>query len=311
MTVPLINFPIASIVDCLLSYLQWVFSNEEITPESYRWSENDRNSKIRISGTFVIDNEKPMSAPFIIVERGTFTFANQTINNLKSADANSMENAQFVDWANGQINIICGSGVASEATSIANFLAIMLQADRHGITKNSGFIRNLNYIGIGPEIPVVKDSEVRRWEVTLTLQVSLQMGWLKTSREPVLWNSAEFFMIKKPSEVFSAEGVSIAGADTLSDSTQNFGILETSDPKFIEQDLNRGWYYVRFVDNEQDQLYPVVEIVDNNTLRLQTHDENNDPIPWEAPESATELEYNLYWNTLHIHMELPTKEDEE
>lgn len=306
MTVPLVNFPIATVVDCLLSYLQYLFSNDEITPAAYRWDPNERNSKIKISGTFIIDNEKPMAAPFIVVERGSFNFANQTLDNLKSADSNSMENAKFVDWADGPINIICGSGTASEASSIANFLAIMFQSDRHGIIKNSGFIRNLNYIGIGPEIPVVKDSEVRRWEVTLTLQTSLQMGWLRTTRDPVLWNSAEFFMIKKPSEVFSENGETTEDADTLYDSTQNFGILSTSDPQFLENDLQNGWYYVRFRNNEQDQLYPVVEIVDNNTLRLQTHDDNNDPISWEAPESATGLEYDLYWNSLHVHMELPT-----
>lgn len=306
MTAQFTNFPIAAIVDCLLSYLQFVFTNDEITPEGYRWNEDDLVSKIRISSPFVIDNEKPMSAPFIVVERGSFEFANRIIDNQKSGSPNPMEEKTFVDWADGTVNIICGSGVAKEASNLANFLAVMFQGNRHGIIKNSHFIRNLNYIGIGPEIPVVKDSEVRRWEVTLSLRVSLQIGWLHALREPTLWESAAIYTEKVPEEAYSDQGETTLGQDTLVDSTKNFGFLESNDPKLIETELNKGWYYVRFRDNVNDQLYTIVEIVDSNTLRLQTHDENNNPVPWEAPATATEKEYDLLWNSLNIHMELPT-----
>ena len=306
MTASLINFPIAAISDCLLSYLQFIFSNDEITPDAYRWTEDDETSKIRISAPFVIDNEKPMSAPFIVVERGSFLFANQVMDNRKSGSPNTDEEKTFVDWADGTVNVICGSGVAPEASSLANFLAIMFQGNRHGIIKNSHFIRNLNYIGIGPEIPVVKDTEVRRWEVTLSLRVSLQMGWLHILREPTLWESAAIYSLANPEEAYSDSGVISVGLDTLVDSTKDFGYLETSDPKFIQTELEKGWYYVRFRDNAYDQLYTIVEIVDSNTLKLQTHDENNDPVAWAAPESATDLEYDLLWNSLNIHMELPT-----
>lgn len=306
MTVPLINFPIAAVVDVILSYLQFVFGNDEITPSEYLWTDDDRTSKIRISGPFVIDNEKPMSAPFVVVERGSFQFENKAIDNLKSSTANTFEEKTYVDWANGIVNIICGSGVASEASSLANFLAIMFQANRHGIIKNSHFIRNLNYIGIGPEIPVVKDTEVRRWEVTLTLSVSLQMGWMHVLREPTLWESAAIYSTKSPSEVYSSSGVVTQGSDTLVDATKSFGFLETDDPQLIQSEFNKGWYYIRFKDNAYDQLYTIVEIVDNNTLRLQTHDTDNNPVAWSSSESASDVEYDLLWNHLNIHMELPT-----
>ncbi len=305
------NLPIAAVVDCILSYLQFVFSNDEITPAEYRWvdegdGDGDRESRIRISAPFVIDNEKSMSAPFVVVERGAFMFENRVIDNLKSGSANAFEEKTFVDLANGPINVICGSGVASEASSLANFLAIIFQGNRHGIIKNSLFIRNLNYIGIGPEMPVVKDAEVRRWEVTLTLRVSLQMGWLHTLREPVLWESAAIYTSKLPVEAYSDEGVVSEGLDTLVDSTKDFGFLESSDPKLIETELDKGWYYIRFKDDEYKQLYTIVEIVDSNTLKLQTHDEDNNPVAWSAPASASDVEYDLLWNHLNIHMELPT-----
>jgi hypothetical protein len=313
MTVPLFNFPVAAITDVLLSYLQYVFSNDEITPANYRWVEDDettenrdgRSSKIRISAPFVIDNDKPQSAPFIVVERGAFGFANQLIDNSRGADPNTFENKKYVDWMDGTVNIICGSGVATEASSLANWLAIMLQADRHGIIKKSHFIRNLNYIGIGPEIPVIKDTEVRRWEVILSLRVSLQIGWLQVTREPILWKSAEFYATNSPPEVFSNKGATSLGSDLLVDTTQDFGHLEANNPYLIQREFDRGWYSVQFKANANKQLYTIVEIVDNNTLRLETHDVNGDPVAYSAPAGATDLEYDLLWNSLHIKMELP------
>ncbi len=306
MPVPLLNFPVSASVDCILSYLQWNFGNDELVPASYRWSDEDRDSKIRISAPFVIDNEKPMSAPFIVVERGTFTFANMTIDNLKSADANTFEGGKHVDWADGVINVICGSGVAGEASSLANYLAIMFQADRSGIIKNSKIFRNLNYMDIGPEIPVVKDSEVRRWEVILRLNTSIQIGWIRTTREPTLWTKAAVYEEGNPSASFSDSGSITLGTDTLTDTSQDFGHLSTNDPQLLQQEFDRGWYYIRFKNNANQQLYTITEIIDNNTLRLQTHDVNNDPVPWSAEETATDVEYDLLWNELHIHMELPT-----
>lgn len=308
MPAALINFPVSLISDCLLSYIQHLFTNPELTPASYRWSGNDRDGRIRISAPFSIDNEKPLSAPFIVVERGGFTFANQTIDNLKGADANSFENPSYADWADGIVSVICGSGVAPEASSIANFLAIMFQADRHEIKKTSRFIRKLNYIDIGPEMPVIKDVEVKRWEVTLRLFVSLNMQWIKTTREPVLWKKAAIYTLEDPPEVFSSNGIISEGESTLTDASKNFGFTDDDDPNLIQQDLERGWYYIRFTDNPQKQLYTITEIIDKNTVKLQTHDEENNPVDWVSSETKTDVEYELYWNSLHVHMELPKGE---
>jgi hypothetical protein len=300
------NFPASAVVDVLLSYLQWAFSNDEITPDDYRWNENDRESRIRISGPFVIDNEKAMSAPFVVVERGSFAFANMTLDNIKAGGANTLNNTERVDWMDGIVNVICGSGVAGEASSLANFLGMMFQADRKGIINNSGFIRNLNYVDISPEMPVVKDTEVRRWEVTLRLRVSMQIGWFIREREPVLWNSAEIYSLEDPPEVFSDKGETTQGVSILTDNTKNFGFGSLNNPRLIEKEFNGGQYYIRFKDNTYKQLYTIIGIT-SNTLTLQTHDENDDPTPWLAPETATGVEYDLLWNKLHIHMKLPNK----
>jgi len=306
MAVVLRNFPASAVIDVLLSYLQWVFGNEDLTPDDYRWVSDERESKIRISGPFVIDNEKPMSIPFVVVERGGFTFENRTIDNVKSGGSNTFENMERVDWMDGIINVICGSGVAGEASSLANFLGIMFQADRKGISDNANFIRKLNYVDLNPEVPVVKDSEVRRWEVTLRLHVSMQIGWIERERSPVLWNSAEFYTLNDPPEVFSDKGEVSSGSPILTDNTKNFGFEPSNDPQLSEKEFNERQYYIRFKDNTYKQLYTIIGLT-GTTLELQTHDENGDPVPWVAPESMENVEYDLLWNKMHIHMKLPTR----
>lgn len=301
-TVPLINFPLSAVVDGIISYIQFLFGNPDITPAEYRWSSDDRQSRIRISGVFVLDNQKPMSAPFIVVERGAFNFANRTLDNLKNGTENAMETTEHVDWCDGSINIICGSGVAGEASSIANYIALSMQSDRHGIMSTLRFVRNMYYIDVSPEIPVVKDTEIRRWEVTLRIFVSLQMGWVKTIIDPLTkWEKAA---IKTISDFDSSEtGIVVEGSDLLVDVNKNFGTTVGSDPQLLAQELSRKWYYIKFSDN--DELFPVSEIVDSHTLRLLHHDEDNNPIPWSCPESESDVSYSLLWNSVHIYMELP------
>lgn len=306
MSTTLINFPLSSLVDGVLSYLKWIFGNPEITPSEYRYNDDDRASRIRISAPFAIDNEKPMSAPFIVVERGSFQFANRTIDHLRSGNANDFSDSKFVDWADGSLNIICGSRSAGEASSLANFIAIMMQADRHGIASALENVRNFYMLGVSPEVPVFKDTEVRRWEVTLQAFASIQFGWLKKDINPEPLNKAAIYNTKNPEESFSNTGVITADSDILFDENQDFGPLITNDPQLLQQEFDRGWYYIRFeYEGKNDQLYTIAEIVDNHTLKLTTHDENGVTVPWSAPESMENVEYKLLWNNLHIHVEVP------
>jgi hypothetical protein len=306
MPAPLINFPIANIVDALLSYTQHLFSKPEITPAEYRWSADDRASKIRICAPFVIDNEKPMSAPFIVIERGGFEIDDRIMDDLKSADANTFDNANKTTIWNGFVNVVVGSGVASEASSIANFVAIMFRADRHGIVQTVNFIRNIRTVDVGPEIPVVKDVEVKRWEVTVRLFVSLQMGWIDHILEPVIWEKAAIYAHEPPNpDPLSNKGIVSVGSDLLVDSTKHFGPFTTDDPQLLSQELQKGWYYIRFKNLDTEDIYPVAEIVDEHTLRLFYHDANNQTIPWSSPVSKTDVEYQLLWNNIHLHVEIP------
>lgn len=297
------GFPLPTIVNGILSYLQFVFGNADITPSEYRWDSDDRASKIRICAPFVIDNEKPMSAPYIVVERGTFTFANRTIDNLRSQQPIHAKQTEKVDWMDGGINITVGSGVATEASNIANIIAILIQSNRHGICSTLKFVRSLQYVGVGPEIPIVKYDKVHRWETTLQLQASLQFGWIMHQTNLEEFNKVD--IINEKEMVYSDSGETTQGSDLFVDNTKDFGILSSNDPQLLVSELSKGWYYVRLSDNANNQLYTVKEIVDNHTLRLTTHNESDQEVPWQAPETASGVEYDMLWNHVHVHMKIP------
>jgi len=166
------------------------------------------------------------------------------------------------------------------------------------------FLRNMQYVDIGPEVPIMKDTEVRRWEVTLRVQVSLQMGWI----DKLLWDptdimeTAEFFDTEDFFE--STKGIVSIGSDILYDPSADFGLTTTNDPQILSRELSKGWYYIQL--RGEPQNYPVVEIVDSNRLRLLTRkvDDTGDE-PYSSPDSETDVSYKLVWNAVHIHCRIP------
>lgn len=301
------NFPITKAVAGLISFTQFAFGNPDHVPVEYRWNEDDRKTRIRISGPFVIDDERPMSQPFIVFKRGGFAFLNNIIDNVKTAKPNTFEDMERVEIANGSLNIICGSRSPVEATGLASFMSILLQASRHGIMghDNMEILRNLNHTDVSDEMPVFKDAQVTRWEVNLRMALSLQFGWFERAIDPIIWNIVDIKNVDESRQVVSTDGIISIGSDLLVDPTKDFGIFNTNDPQLLQQELERGWYYIQFKDNDFKQLYKVVEIVNSTTLRLVSHDTNEVEVPWSSPESATDKEYTLFWNSVHIDVHVP------
>ena len=304
------NFPLTKVVKGLISYTQFVFGSLDHVPSvKYLWNKEDRETKIRIQTPFAIDDERPMSQPFIVFKRGPFRFQNSMIDNLKASDANVFTNPEYVDIMDGTLHIICGSRSPVEAEGMAQFMAVLLQSNRHEIIKseNMEMLRNMNYLSISEQLPVFKDTQVTRWEITLSMDLSLQIGWFKRCADDpiVIWNKVDIKAIDEESRVDSDKGETTLSSDLLVDNTKNFGILNTNDPQLVEQQLNRGWYYIQFKEDTFKRLYKVVEIVDSVTLRLEDHDVNEDPIPFSAPTTDIDLEYTLFWNDVNLDIHIP------
>jgi hypothetical protein len=299
------NFPLASITDGLTSYIQYLFGDPKHIPADYRWNSSDRESRITISGPFVIDKERPMAAPFIVVERSGFQFENRTIDNLKSAKENVFMSDEKVLIADGGVSITVGSGAASEASSIANYLAVQIQADRHGIISTLGFVRNLNVQSISPETPVFKDSEVKRWEVVLNISVSLQMGWMDYRVDPVVWEELSIRAVDSEKYYASDSGIVMTGSDLLTDPSANFGFELTNNPQLLTREMNMGWYYIQF--DGDASIYNIEEVTSPTSLKLSFHDSEGNKIPFNPDESKVNSKYKLVWNSVHLHVEIPTR----
>lgn len=296
------NFPLALVTDGIISYIQWLFGNPEIVPDDYRWNENDRESRITISGPYIIDNERPAAAPYIVVERTGFNFENRTIDNLESASINTFDKKEGVMIADGSININVGSQVASEASSIANFLAIMLQAERKILMNTLGFLRNFRVDGISQERPVMQDSDIRRWVVSLNIFASIELGWKQEVKgEP--WTSYTLRAISTEHYYESNTGITTSGSDLFVDQNADFGFETTNNPQLLRKEFEKGWYYIKL----GNELYDVYEIVDNHTLRLRKEIGDNEYIPFNPDDSSVNVEYKLVWNSVHLSVSGPRK----
>ena len=298
MSVEMKNFPLVDVVDGILSYLQYVFGNPDVTPSDYRWNADETISKIRISGPFTIDNAKPMLAPYIVVERTGFNFENRVIDDLKNADNNSFENANYVSIINGNLLITCGSSVSSEATSLASMVSLLMHSDRKIITSTLGFLRSLKPENIGPETPAVKYADVRRYEVLVQYFCSIQQNWEKVETTILPWNKATIQTESEQS--FSKNGSVTLGSNLLVDTSKNFGFTLTSNPQFLPQEFSRGWYYIRFKNNPFKQLYKIVEVVDSHTVRLETNYAHDADAPWISSSTSNNVDYDLLWNNVHL-----------
>ena len=298
-----IGFPVANVVDGTLSYIQHLFSNPDITPSSVRWNSDSRKSKIRIGGAFITDDERTASVPYIVVDRGPFSFANMAIDNLKSATPNTFEVKEHLDWMDGHINVVCGSSVASEASSMANFLAICFQADRKSLKSVLKFVRHISYIDIGPEDPIKLDTEVYIWEVTLRIKTSVYVGWIdKPKAASELFERASLQAEGDDDAYKPTTGDVSIGSANLIDTNADFGFFNDNAPQLLEQEMSKNLYNVIFDGDET--RYKIDSIVNGTTLKLKQYDSDNNEVDFNPATSETR-EYRIAWNSVRIKIELP------
>lgn len=303
MPTSMLSFPAGNIVDGLCSWIQFSFARAEVTPSTYRWSADSEASRIRISAQLSTDNSKPGSSPSITVIRGSFRFSNSVLNNLESANPNDFVNKKHVDWMDGPVSIVCEAAAASEASNLANFLAIHIQSNKAGLSETLQFLKKIDYVDIGPEVAREVNNEPVRWRVTLTIQCSLYIGWYNQETSSIGLNKIHFQGADAQPWASDA-GAYQQGISLLNDTTADFGLLTSNDPQLLEQELTKNWYFIQFPD-QSARLYQVEEIMDNNTLRLSDRDASDAVVVFNPSTTETDLTYKLIWNTIHINAIVP------
>ena len=164
--------------DGIISFIQYLFKTPDQTPGDYRWSPDEQATKIYISGPYTYSRKRVGSMPTITVVRGPFTYENRTIDNFKGADPVTFENQERVEILTGPITIICEAGVGDEATSLAQYILLELQANRTKMKEHMSFMHRLLWVGISPEQPVKEEAEITRWQCSITLTASVYTGWV-------------------------------------------------------------------------------------------------------------------------------------
>ena len=292
--------PLTAFSDGITSFIQYVFKTPEITPAEYRWSQDEKQTKMFISGPFTVTREKVGSLPTITVIRGPFNYENRTINNFKEANPNVFDEDKYIELLSGPLSIICEAGTGDEATSLAYFLQMELQANRLLMKKQMTFLHRLLWSGISQEQPVKEEAEIVRWQVTISLQATIYVGWLNKISGLDRFNKIS--VKNADSQWASTYGETTSGSDLFVDNSADFGIVSTNSPQLLQAELLKKWYYISF---DGSKMYKVEEIINSKTLKLSDVDADGNSIPYNPTDTANNLNYQLYWNTIHLAIELP------
>lgn len=309
MAAPQMGYPIGNVTNFILGYLKnIIFNNPDMVNANWEYIPgNDRASKIRISGPFVIDDQKPYSQPFIVVERGEFSFKNRVVNDIKKADPNTTENEERVLIPDGVVMITCGSASSLEASSLANFVLIALNAGREkSVYAGSKFIRFLRCVTVGPEVPVSKGNKIHRYEVTVAFQVGLQFGIATLPDDPQKFNKFSLSAVKKPYEYNGSHGEIVNGSPIFTDNKTKFG----EDVLFYQQELDDNWYKV-FV-RSRPELELVIDSINYEpaqtwgySLNIKIRQEDGTYLPWNPDFDMSDVEYSIWWNNVHLFFNYP------
>ena len=300
------NFPLVAISDGIISFLQYIFGNAEITPSDFRWNADDRQTKIFIGGPYTITRDKVGAMPSITVARGNFSYHNRFIDNLESADAITQENPKYRDLMQGSLSIICEANVGSEATGLASFISIELQANRHPIAGALKFVHKMKWLGISAENPIEEQAEVTRWQCIISFDVMLYQAYFKREMTPQPFNKLNIYAVDALEPWNSIYGETTIGSPNLVDNSADFGFLSANDPQFLESEFDKRWYYVTFSDTEPKK-YTVEQIINNKTLKLSYVNSAGDTVDFNPGETEKNIPYTILWNSVHLNIELPKK----
>ena len=185
-------------------------------------------------------------------------------------------------------------------TSLAYFLQMELQANRLLMKKQMTFLHRLLWSGISQEQPVKEEAEIVRWQVTISLQATIYVGWLNKISGLDRFNKIS--VKNADSQWASTYGETTSGSDLFVDNSADFGIVSTNSPQLLQAELLKKWYYISF---DGSKMYKVEEIINSKTLKLSDVDADGNSIPYNPTDTANNLNYQLYWNTIHLAIELP------
>lgn len=271
-------------IKVIIDFLQFVFKN--VVPDQFRWDPDEKRTKIVIGAHEVFGLENAGAILKIAVVRSGFSMEHRTINQARPAP-NTYGQKSFADLMDGTISVVVEAGTSEEATGLATFCGLVINANRAVIIKEAKVFHGLKLRTVSEERTVDMQSKPTRIQCAAILDAPLNVSWMTDKKTGYIFG--EMNMQHMDTEIVFLSHCSItAGSKILLDSNANFGYFNTNRPQFTEKDLLEGWYTVRFKVSGEE--YKIKSVVALDRLELVS----------EMKKTETDLEYDIIYNSMYF-----------
>lgn len=280
--------PMASLTSSLISYLRALFSRVDIVGANYKWDQDARLSRVRISGVFVVDSKTPLSQPYIVIQRGPANYSKVAIANHIQSDELETEVIKG-DFLVGGVGVTVGARTAHEASNIAQFIAEFMQTDRGQIIHKSNMLRNFQVVSVGAENPKVIDSQIHRVEVVVGINTETISLNKVTPQDEAPFNITEYLGI----DWRSGESKGSVSGGVLTLGTGKTVGFDNSKSYYLDSNDLANKKYWSIVNGD---AYLINSVIDDTHIEL------------IGCSLEKEVDYSIVWNTSGLHWIL-TKEN--
>jgi len=271
-------------VRVIIDFLQFIFKN--ITPDQFRWDPDERRTKVVIGAHEVFGLENAGSVLKIAVVRSGFAMQHRTINQARPAP-NTYGQKSFADLMDGTISVVVEAGTSEEATGLATFCGLVINANRGTIIKEAEVFHGLKLRTISEERTVEFQSKPARIQCAAILEAPLNVSWMTDKKSGYIFGEMHIQHMD-PDPIFISHCSITAGSKNLLDSNADFGYFNTNRPQFTEKELLEGWYTVRFKASGEE--YKIKSVIAPDRLELVS----------EMKKTETGIEYDIIYNSMYF-----------
>lgn len=289
--------------DVIISYLRYAFTN--ITPAKYRWDKDSSKARVIIGGGEVFGLECPGKMHKIAVVRADYMMQHATIDqrtpgdiggNMTAPAKNILGDKSYSDLMLGTISVVVEGQMGDEVTGLATFCGYMVNATRHKIIKEAGFLHNLRLRTVTAERTVDMTAKPIRLQVAAIFDAPLKTCWVTSPKYTQRFN--HFILEHMDEPMWDSRCSYNADSKILIDSTAEFGYFNNNRPQFSEIDLNKKWYKVRLKDSGRE--LKIINVMDTTRLELQS----------EISDSAgADIAYDIIYNSMYFEV-IPKNENQ-
>jgi hypothetical protein len=269
----------------IIDFLRYVFGN--LTPVQYRYEEDVTKTRVVIGGHEVFGLENAGGIIKISVVRSSFSIEHRTINQAGPVGS-TYAAKRYADLMDGTLSIVVEAGTSEEATGLATWAGMVVNANRHIIIKEApGVFHALKLRQIAEERTVDMQAKPIRIQCAAVFEAPLNMSWIEDKKKGFVFSNIEIRHADQP-PVFVSHCNYTASSKILIDLNARFGYFNTNNPKFVEGDLAKGWYSIIFTDTGSQNK--IVSVISPTELELEN----------DIGAAMTDVPYQIAYNSMYF-----------